>query len=201
MICRDSDLRLADLARLPEDTRSLIDRIHLEDHGLSQAGVQSLASFPKLRALHFKGVWNEKWSESIPHKNILEELWLQDAGITEKSIIAISRIKTLKVLMLDGNQISGKGLADLSSLHELRQLSLSGREMRDDHLAFIGDMRSLSSLQLGGTSISDKSVPLLKRCRSLKVLELTDTKLTVHAIDELRQSLPEALISGPTSGR
>jgi Leucine Rich repeat len=85
----------------------------------------------------------------------VEELYLDNSGITDAGLARLRGLKHLKFLDLTGTQVTDAGLVHLAGLRELYYLRLSGTRVTDAGLAHLAGLRELRSLLLDGTRVTD----------------------------------------------
>jgi hypothetical protein len=75
----------------------------------------------------------------------IEELYLDNSGVTDAGLAQLRGLKHLKFLDLVGTQVTDAGLAHLSGLRELTYLRLSGKPVTDAGLAHLSGLREQQS--------------------------------------------------------
>jgi len=125
---------------------------------LTDMGLQALRQLPNLTSLSLGG-----------SQRTDSGLWT--ISLTEQGLDAITTLKDLRELRLDGMPVTARWLEKLKLLTKLERLSLQGCKR-----------------------LGDDAAPLLASCPALRILDLKGTSLTEKAIADLRQSKPKAQI-------
>lgn len=143
--------------------RSLRD-LSLEATRVTAAG---LATLPRgLKSLNLSGTSiGDAGVEHLRRLPGLEQLWLDETSVGDRTLSVVSTRTTIEVLGLTGTAVTSEGLKHLAGL------------------------KKLTSLYLGETSIDDRALGLLIAMNQLKMLDVTATDLSVAA----RQQLVDAL--------
>jgi len=142
--------RLAPLVNLKE--------LVISGNKLTDNGLQALRQFPRLTHLSLGG-----------SQRTDSGLWT--ISLTEQGLDAITTLKELRELRLDGMPVTARWLEKLKALTKLERLSMQGCKR-----------------------LGDDAVPLLASWPSLRVLDLTGTGLTEKTIFELRRAMPNTQI-------
>jgi hypothetical protein len=120
----------------------------------------------------------------------VEELNLENTGITDADMALIGRLHHLRVLFLYGTHITDAGLAQLQTMTGLRTLNLDGTRVTDAGVLGLRRLTELEKLGLGNTSITDNGAAVVSRFPHLKQLDLWNTRIgdaTVARVSELKQ--------------
>jgi Leucine-rich repeat (LRR) protein len=204
-----SDDQVAVLLDLPG-----LERVWLQYSQLTDAGVEQLATLPRLAEYHLAGCSNltdaSLRAMARPELRLvdvtaaaeitdggiaalavcpnLEELLLEKTGITSASLVTIGRLRTLRQLTLNETAIRNH-LDRLRPLRQLEHLSLArlGDEdapLAEESLAFLSDLKHLSSLDLDGTAVSKVE---LRQLPELKRLSIGHPALKELALTDLPQ--------------
>ena len=128
----------------------------------------------------------------------VEELYLDNGGITDAGLARLRGLKHLKFLDLTGTQVTDAGLVHLAGLRELCYLRLSGTRVTDAGLAHLAGLRELRSLLLDGTRVTDAGLAHLADLDQLIKLSLDRTQVGDGGLEHLRSN--ERLISVSLSG-
>jgi len=126
---------------------------------LTDAGLQALRQMPALTSLDLSGAQRTD-----------SGLW--SISLTESGLDAISTLKDLRHLRLNGEAISARGLEKLQSLSRLERLDLqSCTRVTDDALPILESFSALRVLDVTASAMSDKSVTALRKAKpSLQVI-------------------------------
>ena len=84
----------------------------------------------------------------------------------------------------------------LARLNKLRALDLGGTKITDQMLRHLSQLNRLEELDLSATGITDRGLQMLGGIETLRQLNLTDAAVTLSAIDELQDRLPQCEILG-----
>ncbi len=125
---------------------------------LTDAGLQSLRQFPGLTSLSLGG-----------SQRTDSGLW--SISLTESGLDAVTTLKEMHELRLDGMPVSSRWLEKLKSLDKLERLSVQ------------------ECKRLG-----DDAAPLLASWPALRILDLKGTAMTEKGLGELRRAMPNARI-------
>jgi Leucine-rich repeat (LRR) protein len=117
---------------------------------LTDTGLQSLREFPRLTSLSLGG-----------SQRTDSGLWT--ISLTESGLDAITTLKELRELRLDGAPVSARWLEKLKTLNKLERLSLQEcKRLGDDVAPLLASWPSLLILDLKGTSMTEKGVADLR---------------------------------------
>lgn len=117
---------------------------------LTDTGLQSLRHFPGLTSLSLGG-----------SQRTDSGLWT--ISLTESGLDAITTLKELRELRLDGMQVSARWLEKLKTLNRLERLSLQGcKRLGDDVAPLLASWPSLLILDLKGTAMTGKGLANLR---------------------------------------
>ena len=141
-----------------------LKELALGGNKLTDAGLQSLRYLTSLIRLDLVGTQRTDsglWSIS-----------LTDAGVS-----AISTLKNLRELRLDGMPVSGRSLEKMKTLTNLERLSLQGcKRIADDAAAMIASWSSLKVVDLKGTAVSGDAVASLRKAKPALLIFSGDWK-------------------------
>jgi hypothetical protein len=126
------------------------------------------------------------------------------AKITRASKEAGARVLSVTRPGDESGSLNDEDLKLLQNFHDLEVLDLSdssgaaGKGITDEGLKNLKGLKKLRELKLSfNFSITDKGLEYLKGLDRLERLELGYTKVTRAGVNKLRESLPQAKISGP----
>lgn len=158
------DIHLRDLAGL-----SSLKAIELGRSELTLAGVQQLATIPRLERVTLRGrPVDDAMLAALCGSASIQYLNLPATSITDRGLTALERCPQLLQLRIGGGQITDAGMAPIARLPALRFLHLIHIKLTDRGLATLADMQQLESLYIDGADISDVGVEqLLKRLPGL----------------------------------
>ena len=180
----DAGQDLSPLTRLaPDDLYELsLDRTRADDEDLA-----SVAHLTGLRSLNLAGTAiTDRGLVEVARLRSLKCLALPER-ITDGALVHLAGLPKLEALLLPGNTLSGFGLVHLGRVRTLRVLTLRGQSaLPDAALAPLTELPRLESLSLNGAStISDAGVDLLVKSRSLRKLDLFGTQVTPQGVARL----------------
>ena len=120
---------------------------------LTDAGLQALRQLPGVTSLSLGG-----------SQRTDSGLW--SISLTELGLDAITTLKELRELRLDGMPVSARWLEKLKILGKLERLNLQGCKRVDDAAAaLLASWPSLRALDLKGTAVSEKGLAELRRSK------------------------------------
>jgi Leucine-rich repeat (LRR) protein len=119
----------------------------------------------------------------------VEELNLENTGITDADMASVRRLHHVRVLCLYGTRITDAGMAQLRTMTGLRTLNLDGTKVTDVGVLGLRQLTQLEKLGLGNTSITDNGGAVVSCFPHLKQLDLWNTRIgnaTVARVSELK---------------
>jgi Leucine-rich repeat (LRR) protein len=120
---------------------------------LTDAGLQALRQMPTLTSLDLSGAQRTD-----------SGLW--SVSLTESGIDAISTLKDLRHLRLNGVAISTRGLERLKGLSKLERLDLQAcPRVSDDAMAFLVSLPALRVLDVTASAITAETVSKLRKAK------------------------------------
>ena len=108
--------------------------------------------------------------------------------IRPETILAVSRLRRLKRLRVDGCIVHQSELEGLLSLPRLEQLSLSRCLLPSGAYERLGRCSNLRELQLDFTGVRDQDLAQIVRLPNLRVLSVCMTRVTNQCFSHLRSS-------------
>ena len=143
-------------------------------------------------ALRESGVWpvyDYEYTADIP----------QDARSTPPTWLVewcgVDPFVDVVLVDLSGHQVDGAMLSHLSAFSNLEELQLFRTTVRDEHLAGIAAIDGLRVLDVSSDEITDGGLVHLAGMASLSELYVGGKNLTDRAIDDLRRSLPNTIVT------
>ena len=126
---------------------------------LTDAGLQALRQMPVLTSLDVSGAQRTD-----------SGLW--SVSLTESGLEAISTLKELRHLRLNGVAVSARGLEKVKGLRKLERLDLQAcTRVNDDALPVLESMPALRVLDVTASAMTDKSLAELRKMKpGLQVL-------------------------------
>ncbi len=108
----------------------------------------------------------------------LRVLWLQECPISDESGRILSKVKTLKRLLVNGATCSDRFVENLGELPELKDLGLRGTGVTSEALKQVVLFPKLEKLYLYSTVVDDHGMQFLRNNNSIKILDLSSTRVT-----------------------
>lgn len=116
----------------------------------------------------------------------LVKLEMQRSSLTERGLLEISKMKTLKVLVLDGIRVPQTAWQHLQNLPKLKELSVRDVDLDDGGLRDICKISTLRRLQIDGNSrISKQGCSQLVNLKNLELLGVGEMDASDELIDVL----------------
>ena len=172
--------------------------LYLRSPNLGEEGLRIISQMSGIDALMIYGSGQLKLdADGLAHLQAMPNLQVLNIGhdITDDALAQVGKIKTLKVLFLQGVEITNEGFGHLSGLTNLRRLRLTRNTGIDGAaLASLSDLAFLEDLDFGLTLIDDQGVDHLVAMRSLKYLDLRATHVSQGGYQRLRRGLPNSKI-------
>jgi hypothetical protein len=122
---------------------------------------------------------------------------LSDTDVGAPTLQLIADQTRIRYLLLQNVRIDETALKQIAKMTTLEHLSLSNTPITDAGLAYLAPLVNLKFLDLTSTNVSDAGLQHLKLLRTIVRLNLDDTDATTDGIRDLRNLLPNALVSGP----
>jgi Leucine-rich repeat (LRR) protein len=113
-----------------------------------------------------------------------------DAGLSH-----LSRLTSLRMLVLQRCKITDDGLAHLACLKNLQELYLDGNAITDAGLRHIEDLSALENLGIDDTPVTDNGLLRLRKLNRLRELDVFRTQVTESGVRRLREVLPNVQVS------
>jgi len=154
------------MERLTEviDSNDLYE-LDLREASMEGTGLTHLRKFPNLDwvDLGFTRLRDDGLTTLVAAVPKLRWLFLESANITDASLQALTKSKTLKVLKLkDNKKVTDKGMEHLAACPILEELDLSNIEIGDAGARALSRAPALKKLILTGTGVSAKGIQELK---------------------------------------
>lgn len=146
-----------------------LERLYLDNTGVSDAGLKYLEPLARLEVLVLAG--SDVDGDGLTHLRSLGNLRtlnLTRCRVQDEDLKHLSVLAHLEVLTLCHTPLTGDGLVHLKPLRNLRVLNLSDSAVMDPGLKHLEGMPSLKMLYLRGTSVTHEATealdPTLKSC-------------------------------------
>jgi hypothetical protein len=130
------------------------------------------------------GVWLQRTPdprvrlEALSTFTRLNQVYAPGVDLTGAELVAISKLRLLRVLDICGTGIDDAGLARLGGLDRLTSLNLAGNGITDAGLAHLGGLGRLAELNLSETDVTDAGVIHLVKLPALRSLTLHSTAVS-----------------------
>lgn len=169
--------------------------LRLNSTSVTDNGLRHLATLPSLRVLELSDTpVTDATLRLLGDLKSLRSLKFAGTKVTDKGVAFLGKLETLESLELDRTKITNNGLESLQALRSLSNLSISGTPITDAGLGFLGTLSGLQFLDLDGTGITDNAIPCLSKLAGLHLISVLGTGLTQTGIDQLKKTLPNALV-------
>jgi len=179
--CVVSDWTIAHLAE--NDVTPNLLSLDLSDTDLSDAGMQHLSKFTKLKhlSLFYCNVSNSGL-QHIAQLTSLESLNLDSRDIGDEGLYHLRHLN-LKALDIFSGRITDSGCSMISKIKSLESLELCGGFIGDLGCAMLASLENLTSLNLSqNDSITDRGAAALAALSNLRALNLSNTRVTSAAL-------------------
>lgn len=125
----------------------------------------------------------------------IKSLWLGNQRLSRQRCAALSEMRGLRTLELDGCTASNRALSQVTGLAELRilrlrQLRPESRPFADFGLRGFAAASALRALDLGETPCTDSALAAFQQCAMLQYLDIWQTGVSERGI-ECVKSFPE----------
>ena len=140
---------------------------------LSETSMQHISHLTGLKDLRlFQTITPTEAMKHITKLQSLEMLY-PPKGLTNKGLLYVAQLKSLKRLCFPENMVTNAGLRRfLPKLTKLEELTLHSGRMNDAGLAFLEEMPRLNYLSLRSGNFTDAGLIHVRKCPSLRVLDL-----------------------------
>lgn len=116
--------------------------------------------------------------EQLTSLQQLQTLDISSVAITDKSMLAIGKLRRLKRLQLDTTSITDQGLANLHGLTELEELELDRCKVNGSGFAALSSLKNLQKVSVRSTSLNDEGLAAIANLPGLVELEIDEAKVT-----------------------
>ncbi|QDT33307.1 protein kinase domain-containing protein [Thalassoglobus polymorphus] len=113
-----------------------------------------------------------------------------NSSLTDRGLIGLSKIKTLRWLYVGGTQITDQALVSYNELSKLETLGLGKTSISGAGLEVLSKQTRLREIQLNGTAISNSGLSHLKNFPNLIRLNLSSTNVSDAGLIQLVESAP-----------
>jgi hypothetical protein len=195
---RIDDDGLRELRRFPQLTR-----LDLNNANATAAGMRHLKPLKHLEYLNIggRGFHGKAGLAHIAHLPKLHWLHLGGTGVKDPELVHLKKFQSLKTLYLDSST-GDTGLRHVSKVKTLRSLVLRDLPISDAGVEHLTNLKDLRILQMLFCPITDEACSSLRKLTKLESLVLPYRRLSKWAISTLRESLPNCEIEAvPNSNR
>ncbi len=164
---------LARLGKLPN-----LRQLHLEDAAITDAGLLTLQSWPRLETLYIKRCpISDQALSHLARCAQLKKLHLEEVTITSAGLHALGEFPQLQVLQLPKARLDDHALDRLGSLANLAKLDLSGATVTPKGLKHLSRLSQCRWLGLADTQIGNLDLVHLSELARLEIVELARTRV------------------------
>lgn len=128
----------------------------------------------------------DKWNLPVPKRAIS----FRGPHATDDDMTLVTRVRSLRKLLLDRSSVTDAGLAHLDKLENLQILSLFGTNVTDEGLGSLSGFANLRHLDLSLTQVTDEGLEHLKSLKQLTTLILVGTRVTPEGVAKLKAAIP-----------
>ena len=121
----------------------------------------------------------------------LETIWLKSPYINGTGLQNLKSLDRLKSLDLIGSSVSDPGICAVSQIKSLRQLSIDGGITNKGVACIASNLPKIERLLIRNASVTDVSVEALVSMKSLKRLSLQGTDISEQGYETLRKRRPD----------
>ena len=164
-----------------------LNSLSLMNCPLSDENGVHLKGFTKLKTLGLDGTGvGDATVQSLNRMTAMEQLWLNQSKITDKSFVAIGAMRNLKKLVLaDCRNFSGSGFSQLKRCVNLAELYLENCKIENESTGHLPGIFGLKKLVLTNNPITDECLKGIAGCRNLNILSLSNCKIEGDGIEDL----------------
>lgn len=161
-----------------------LDQIQFETTPLADDDLKQLAGLAPLRSLLIDdpgSVITAAGIGALGELPSLAHLRVRGEGIDDAALVAIARLKGLKVLNLPRGRFTNAGLKALQGLPHLEQFRFHAPQVDDAGMETLAAMPALKRIHLIGVSITEKGLLTLAMMPQLESLYVDDVPLPDEA--------------------
>jgi hypothetical protein len=124
---------------------------------------------------------------AVKVKNDTLDLMLNDNGVSDEGVQAITELNKLEALSLSSNQITDSGAKSIAQMKSLISLDIAENEITDDGMSeIVSSLPKLKSLTLTSEAVGDKTVEaILNHPKLEEVLIYDDENVESEVIDQI----------------
>ncbi len=180
---RLTDTGLAAIARLRN-----LRVLHLEGTMMmTDEGLKSLATLPKLRHLRLSGLFTDQGLAYLSVAPALKAMWLETPRVPEEGLQSLAQIKSLERLTLPWlDLITHRSLVFLRSMPKLMALGVGDAADSDRGMASLASLTNLEVLAIKGSpTLTDNGLTPLANMPKLRALEIYNSRITERGLARL----------------
>ena len=180
---RLTDAGLASLAGLRN-----LQVLHLEGTTMmTDEGLRSLGTLPKLRHLRLSGPFTDKGLAYLIALPSLKALWLETPNTTEEGLRHLAQCQSLERLCVPWlDTITDRGIAYLKSMPKLRALGVGDARSLDAGVTALASVSNVEVLALKGSpALTDSALKPLASMPKLRALEIYNSRITEQGLTNL----------------
>ncbi len=153
------------------------------------AGLERLASLPKLKLVWFSGSpINDAGAKALTGAKSLEQAFLESTAVTDEGVASFGALTKLTSISLSRCQkVHGTTLDTWANKASVKNLGLSSCPLAADNLSLIGKFTNLTSLSLDDVkALNDETLPALAPLTKLTRISLSTSRVTGVSFTALR---------------
>ena len=164
-----------------------IDARHLD--GLNDEAVGEIAKLPGLLQLLLADTdIGDKSLEAISHMKSLTDLQIQEVNVSAGAVALLGRISTLSRLCLSVSNVGDTAVPALAALKNLKHLQMTRTGISDNALKTFARLSKLEKLEVSqNRKVTDAGMAYLVPLQNLQYLQLEDTSVTVGCLPYLKK--------------
>lgn len=125
---------------------------------------------------------------SLIPKTVIENLELDESGLTDEGLKQVAKIKGLnRLAMREVSEVTDEGIKNLSKNRTINRLLYGGPKLTEESIKYLSDGPPLFKLDLKQMKISPKGVKYIAEIATLRELQFHDCTMMPGAWDSLKQ--------------
>jgi hypothetical protein len=155
--------------------------------------------FNEVEAVYTLGKLSDETFESLGEWTQLQDLGLEESGITDAGLAHLARLTQLRKLSLADTQVTDAGLEHLKGLTQLETLVLASTQVTGTGLKHLKGLTQLKTLDLQCSQLTTDGLAYLKELTQLKNLTMCRTPADDNYDNRaaLKNALPNCRINEP----
>jgi hypothetical protein len=167
---------------------------------LSSDDAVRLRMFPLLERIRIFECPDPERSVAVIRDALPNLTWLEITNSPLSDLRDVGCFHRLMILDLTDTQASDEGLNAISQLRDLFSIHLDGASIHGPGLAVVSRLPKLRNLGLRRCPIDDRGLEYLKSFTALRYVQLQGTRITRAGLKQLREALPECRIETDYDG-